>query len=265
MADGLKDRMRLRHALNLAMEVQQNLLPSNKPQIPGIDIAARSQYCDETGGDYYDYLDVEEMGENKLSIALGDVTGHGIAAAMLMASARGVLRSHVQERGSLGELLMHVNRSLVADTAGTRFMTMFLGVVDVSTMSLRWTSAGHDQPLLYDPDSGKLIDIPGENGLPLGVMDSETYHEQIHTGLRAGQIMLIGTDGLWESRNPADELFGKDRVRDAMATLAHLSSAEIEAGIYQRMHEFCAGRPLHDDITYVVIKFLNPSPKGASQ
>ena len=256
MADGLKDRMRLRHALSLAMEVQQNLLPSHKPQVPGVDVAARSQYCDETGGDYYDYLDVEEMGRETLFIALGDVTGHGIAAAMLMATARGVLRSHVQQRGSLGDLLMHVNRLLVADTDGSRFMTMFLGVVDISSMSLRWTSAGHDQPLLYDPDSGKLMDIEGENGLPLGVIETETYEEQIHTGLRPGQIMLIGTDGLWESRNSAGEFFGKERVRDAMAALAHLSAAEIEAGIYQRLQQFCGGRANDDDITYVVIKFI---------
>lgn len=257
MADGLQDRMRLRHALNLAMEVQQNLLPAHKPKVVGVDVAARSQYCDETGGDYYDYLNIEEMGSNTLFVALGDVTGHGIAAAMLMATARGVLRSHVQQRGSLGDLLKHVNELLVVDTGGTRFMTMFLGAIDVSSMSLRWASAGHDQPLLYDPTSGALIDIEGENGLPLGVLDSEEYTEQVYGGLRSGQVMLIGTDGLWESRNHADELFGKERVRDAMAALAHLSAAEIEAGIYQRLQEFCDGRAILDDITYVVIKFTD--------
>src|SRR5262249_54138774 len=95
MADGLQDRMRLRHALSLAMEVQQSLLPRGTPRVHGLDVAARSKYCDETGGDYYDYLEVEGMGPNRLLIALGDVMGHGIAAAMLMATARGILRSHV--------------------------------------------------------------------------------------------------------------------------------------------------------------------------
>jgi sigma-B regulation protein RsbU (phosphoserine phosphatase) len=255
MADGLTDRMRLRHALNLAMEVQQNLLPSQKPKVPGIDMAARSQYCDETGGDYYDYLDVEEMGKGTLFLALGDVMGHGIAAAMLMATARGVLRSHVQQRGSLGDLLSHVNRLLVEDTGGTRFMTMFLCVLDVGTMSLRWASAGHDQPLLYDPATKTSTEIQGEGGMPLGVIDSESYAEQLHTGLRAGQVMLVGTDGLWESRNPAGEFFGKERVIEVMAALAHLSAAEIEQGIYQRQQEFCRG-VLCDDLTYVVIKLV---------
>jgi sigma-B regulation protein RsbU (phosphoserine phosphatase) len=255
MADGLTDRMRLRHALNLAMEVQQNLLPTRKPHIPGVDVAARSQYCDETGGDYYDYLDVEEMGKNTLFLALGDVMGHGIAAAMLMATARGVLRSHVLQRGSLGDLLTHVNRLLVADTGGSRFMTMFLAVVDTGSMSLRWASAGHDQPLLYDPATGTSMEIQGEGGLPLGVMDSESYEECVHTGLRVGQVMLVGTDGLWESQNAAGELFGKDRVIEAMAALAHLSAAEIEEGIYRCQQEFCGG-VLCDDLTYVVIKLV---------
>ena len=103
MASGLKDRMKLRHALNLAMEVQQNLLPARTPVVRGLDIAARSKYCDETGGDYYDYLDVEGMGPNALMIAMGDVTGHGIAAAMLMATARAVLRSQVRIAGVAGQ------------------------------------------------------------------------------------------------------------------------------------------------------------------
>jgi len=185
--------------------------------------------------------------------------GHGIAAAMLMASARGCLRSRATQCPSLGELLTHVNRLLAADTGGTRFMTMFLGVIDMPTLSLRWASAGHDQPLLYDPATGKLMDIEGANGLPLGVMDSETYEERTHPGLRAGQIMLLGTDGLWESKNAAGEQFGKERVREAMTALAYLSAAEIEAGVYQRLKEFCGGRANDDDITYVVIKFGTPA------
>jgi sigma-B regulation protein RsbU (phosphoserine phosphatase) len=256
MADGLKDRMKLRHALDLAMEVQQTLLPSNTPRVPGLDIAARSKYCEETGGDYYDYLDVEGMGPHSLMIALGDVAGHGIAAAMLMATARGVLRSQVRTQGSLGKLLTHVNEHLAADTRGDRFMTMFLAVLDASTMSMRWASAGHDQPLIYDPESGLLTEIdPGGGGLPLGVSASEEYEELTYTQLRSGQVMLVGTDGLWEARNNDGELFGKSRVGEALAATAHLSAADIEAAIYTRLQTFCNGRSNDDDITYVVIKF----------
>jgi sigma-B regulation protein RsbU (phosphoserine phosphatase) len=256
MTAGLRDRMRLRHALDLAMEVQQSLLPRDTPKITGLDVAARSKYCDETGGDYYDYLDVEGMGPQSLLIALGDVTGHGIAAAMLMATARGVLRSQVRALGSLGTLLTNVNEHLVADTNGARFMTMLLALVDVTTMSMRWASAGHDEPLLYDSQLGQMIPIDGSaGGLPLGVAAGEEYHESTYGPLRPGQVMLIGTDGLWEAMNDAEEQFGKRRVGEALAALAHLPAAQIEAGIFERLIEYCGDHAIHDDVTYVVIKF----------
>lgn len=258
MAAGLQDRMRLRHALGLAMEVQQSLLPNRTPTIEGLQIAARAKYCDETGGDYYDYLNVESIGSNSLFVALGDVMGHGIAAALLMATARGVLRSQARIQGSLGHLLTHLNEHIVTDTKGDRFMTMFLAVFDASTMSMRWASAGHDQPLIYDPERGMLGEIdPHGGGLPLGVMETEQYEELTYTGLRAGQVVLFGTDGLWESKNAAGEEFGKERVGEAMAELANLSVAEIEAGVYQRLQAFCGGRANDDDITYVVVKIAS--------
>ncbi len=263
MADGLRDRLRLRQSLRMAMEVQQSLLPGRTPQVQGLDIAARSQYCDETGGDYYDYLQLEGIGSDALVIALGDVMGHGIAAAMLMAAARGVLRSHVRAENSLGNLLQHVNALLVSDAKKGRFMTMFLGVIDVPTMTLRWASAGHDQPLIYDPESGKVSEVDATGGgVPLGIEESETYQEQTYTRLRPGQVMLIGTDGLWESRNPADEMFGKERVGEAMTALAQRPAADIVDGIFQRMKTFCGGRPISDDITFIVVRIV--SERGAS-
>ena len=257
MSKGLQDRMNLRHALDLAMEVQQSLLPAKTPHVRGLEIAARSKYCDQTGGDYYDYLAVEGMSPNSLMIALGDVTGHGIAAAMLMATARGVLRSQAQSEDSLGKLLTHVNRHLVADTSGDRFMTMFLAIVDTETMSMRWASAGHDHPLIYDPESGLLTELDAEGGgMPLGVSPVEEYHELTFTGLHAGQVMLVGTDGLWEARGTSGELFGKDRVGEVIAATRHLSAAQIDAAIYERLQAFC-GRPSHDDdITYVILKLV---------
>jgi serine phosphatase RsbU (regulator of sigma subunit) len=255
MADGLQDRMRLRHALDLAMEVQQTLLPSHTPKIDGLDVAARSKYCDETGGDYYDYLDIEGLGPHSLVIVMGDVTGHGIAAALLMATARGVLRSQARTQGSLGHLLTHLNEHICSDTRGDRFMTMFLAVIDVKTMTMRWASAGHDQPIIHDRQRGLLTEIDETGGgVPLGVVDTEQYEELTYRELHPGQVMLIGTDGLWESKNPADEQFGKERVGQALAELAHLPAAQIEAGIYQRLKQFCDGRPNDDDITYVVVK-----------
>ena len=109
MTAGLRDRMRLRHSLALAMEVQQSLLPSDNPNIDGLDIAGHSAYCDETGGDYYDFLDITGLSDTTAAIAVGDVVGHGVAAAMLMATARGVLRSQCQEPGNLSDFLKNMN------------------------------------------------------------------------------------------------------------------------------------------------------------
>jgi serine phosphatase RsbU (regulator of sigma subunit) len=261
MAQGLKDRMRLRHALSLAMEVQQSLLPGHTPDVNGLDVAARSKYCDETGGDYYDYLDVEGLGPHSLFLALGDVMGHGIAAAMLMATARGVLRSQARTQGSLGHLLTHLNEHIATDTRGDRFMTMFLAVLDTRKMAMRWASAGHDQPLIFDPQTGVLTEIDADGGgLPLGVMATEQYSELTYAGLRPGQVVLVGTDGLWESKNAAGEEFGKQRVGNALKELSHLPAAQIEQGLYDRLQAFCGGRANDDDITYIVIKITAGSP-----
>ena len=143
-------------------------------------------------------------------------------------------------------------------------MTMFLALVDVPTMSMRWASAGHDQPLIFDPQSGLLTEIDaGGGGLPLGVSASEEYEELTYNGLGPGQVMLVATDGLWEARNNKDELFGKQRVGDAIAAHVHLSAAEIDAGIYSSLQSFCAGRANDDDITYVVIKMTAPDANRA--
>ena len=245
MAAGLQDRLRLRQALTLAMEVQQSLLPAQTPQVRGLDVAARSKYCDETGGDYYDYLTVEGIGPHSLVVALGDVMGHGIAAALMMATARGVLRSQARSQGSLGRLLTHLNEHVVTDTKGDRFMTMFLAVVDATELSMRWASAGHDLPLIYDPARGVAAEIEaGGGGLPLGVMATETYEEQTHSGLCPGQVVLVGTDGLWESTNTAGEQFGKERVGEALAEFAALALARSSRASTSVCRSSATGGPM---------------------
>lgn len=259
MVEDLQDRMKLRHALSLAMEVQQSLLPDGQPDVHGLDIAARSQYCDETGGDYYDYLELADVDDSALVVALGDVMGHGVAAAMLMATARGILRSHVRVQGSLGELMTHVNDLLVVDTAGRRFMTMFLGVIDIRSRVLRWSSAGHDPPFIYDPNDNVFLELEDGGGLPLGVVEGEAYEEMRFDGLTPGMILVVGTDGLWESQNMDDEQFGKDRLKKAIRELSDVDAdaATIEKELYRRLTSFCGERSIDDDVTYVVVKLMD--------
>jgi len=253
MAVDLQDRLRMRHSLAVAMEVQRSLLPEDTPTIEGLDLAGHSTYCDETGGDYYDFLEVAGLGDGTAAVAVGDVVGHGVAAALLMASARGILRSRCREPGTLGQLLSHLNDMLVIDTGGERFMTMLLMAVDTERRSIRWASAGHDPPIVYQPSSGQFLELDG-GGLALGILHGQTYDEYRLDEAEPHQILFAGTDGVWESANAGGEMFGKDRVRQILRDSAHLSAEEIGNRLRSELRQFCGHLPAADDVTFVVAK-----------
>jgi sigma-B regulation protein RsbU (phosphoserine phosphatase) len=252
MIDDLRDRLRIRHSLQVATEVQQRLLPPGPPTVTGLDVAGHSTYCDETGGDYYDFLVLEEAGPGRLLVALGDVMGHGVAAALIMAGARAVLRDRAVTAGSLAELLGRLNRLLAADLGGERFMTMHLSVID-SAGGFRWASAGHDPALVYDPAADRF-DEAKEGGLPLGIVADTEYAEYRLGPLRPGQVVFVGTDGVWEAEDERGEAFGKDRLRDAIRASAAGTAADVVKAVGDRLAAFRgAGKPT-DDVTFVVVK-----------
>jgi sigma-B regulation protein RsbU (phosphoserine phosphatase) len=253
MIGDLRDRLRLRHSLEVAMEVQQRLLPQRAPKVRGLDIAGHSTYCDETGGDYYDFLVLDEAAPDSVLLALGDVMGHGVAAALVMAGARAVLRDRVDAKGALAELMGRLNRLLAADHAGTRFMTMHLSVANSSTGTFRWVSAGHDPALIFDSLADAFEEIDAGD-LPLGIMDDTQYQEHAYGPLKPGQVIFIGTDGVWECPNEAGEQFGKPRLREAIRAAARASATDIVQAILDRLLAFRGQcRPV-DDVTFVVVK-----------
>ena len=256
MAVDLRDGLRLRHALSVAEAVQKSLLPQRLPSLRGLDLAAHSRYCEQTGGDYYDFLDVPDARPTALTLVIGDVVGHGIGAAVLMATARGILRSHCAAASSLAAMLDHANRQLVPVTEhdGGRFMTMLVVALDVSTGCLRWASAGHDMPLLYDAHADDFTELAGGLGLPLGVLAETDFTEATSRVLRPGQVLFVGTDGVWETRNPQGDFFGKPRVRDLLREAADQPATEIAARLDERLIAFRGRKTPQDDITYVVIK-----------
>ncbi len=253
MVRGLRDRMELRRSLHLAMEVQQSLLPADKPHIAGLDIEGHSTYCDETGGDYYDFLEVTGLSDNSIGIVVGDVMGHGIAAAMLMATARGILQSRSRVPGSLADILTHLNELLVEVTEGVRFMTMLLLSFDVDDRCLRWASAGHGPPLVYDPHHDEFLDLTG-GGLPLGLMEDAEYEEYEVRDLKPGTILLAATDGLWESQNSLGEEFGTDRVHDQIRSLHNSGAAAVSNGLHQSLQSFLGQVHQQDDVTFVTLR-----------
>jgi sigma-B regulation protein RsbU (phosphoserine phosphatase) len=259
MIGDLRDRLRLRHSLDLAMQVQQRLLPTAAPGVRGLEVAGHSTYCDETGGDYYDFLVLDRASPDALLVVLGDVMGHGVAAALVMAGVRAVLRDRVEAAGSLADLMGRLNRLISADHGGNRFMTMHLSVIDTKAETVRWVSAGHDPAIVYDPTADRFEEV-GEGELPLGVMDETEYPEHTHGPLRSGQVILIGTDGVWEMPDVKGEAFGKDRLRAVIRESAAGSAADIAQAIRNQLAAFRGDARQVDDVTFVVVKVLPVSP-----
>lgn len=253
MAHQLEDRIRIRQALEVAKEVQQNFLPKMDSRFPGFDIAARVQYCDETGGDYIDLI---TLGDQKLGVVVSDVTGHGVGAALLMATARALIRGRYGESGSLTDMMNSVNRKLAADIGETgRFMTLFFLEIDRPSRSLQWIRAGHDPAWLVtgNPSSLTLLDGPG---IALGVDDQYAFTARSVSSLSPGDLVIIGTDGIWETTGPHNTLFGKQRLEELISQNASRTAEEICNAVLKALNDFRGDIKQQDDISLVAIKVL---------
>jgi sigma-B regulation protein RsbU (phosphoserine phosphatase) len=254
MAAGLQERERMKHSLELAMEVQQKLLPRQAPRWRGLDLAGISHYCDETGGDYYDYLPLRHQGNGSLGIVVGDVSDHGVPSALLMTTARAFMRFRTSLPGGIDQMVSDVNRQLAADIEdGGQFMTLFFLHVDTAGRTLEWVRAGHDPALLYDPGEDDFIELKGK-GIPLGIDDRFAYQVNRRKGLSAGQVIVLSTDGVWEAHNREGEIFGKQRFQDLVREHAHRKAAAIVDAVVQGVRAFQGGIRAEDDITLVVVK-----------
>ncbi len=256
MAPKLLERVKLKNDMALAMEVQRNLLPERPPVIPGLDIAAISLFCDETGGDYYDFLSFSRERGDTCDVVLGDVTGHGVSAALFMATGRALLHARADEDPDPARCITMVNRLLCRDTQLTgRFITLFFLSMNLDTGELTWVRAGHDPALLYDPGRDDFEELMG-SGIPLGVEATWEYTENHRPGLCAGQLLVLGTDGIWEAMNPAGEMYGKDRFREVLRKNAGKTSQEIVDAVVDAVQDFVQPLRPEDDLTLVVIRAL---------
>ena len=256
MTVGLKERYRLRRSLDLAKEVQQNLLPKANPVVAGLDIAGKSVYCDETGGDYYDFISIGENDKHQIGVAIGDVSGHGISSALLMATVRSSLRQRASLTGTIAQIMSDVNRQLVQDVEDSgQFMTMFFLTLNTATRQLEWVRAGHDPGIVYDPGSDSFGELGGP-GIALGVDAEWVYEDNKKTDFSKGQIIILSTDGIWEARNKKGEMLGKEPILSAIRKNSSSGATQIIDSIFNTLNTFSDGVKIEDDITAVVIKML---------
>ena len=242
---------RLKTELELAAQIQFQLLPQKSPAVAGLDIAARSRPALQVGGDFYDFI--APVGW-PFTFAIGDVSGKGMSAALLMAMTRTVIRSKASSLPTpTPEVVLGYSNEIMYDdfTEVGMFATVFVGWYDPDTRSLFYANAGHS-PVIYCPADGSSIlleaDGPAMGVLPLSLSENHKIHFQ------PDDLLVITTDGFNEASNSAGEMFGMTRLLQLIDSVASISASEISAAIFKAVQDFSAGRPQDDDQTLVIIK-----------
>jgi serine phosphatase RsbU (regulator of sigma subunit) len=242
---------RLHRDVQMARDIQTGLLPEQAPEVPGYDIAGCSVPAEMVGGDYYDYI---ELDRDRLGICLGDVSGKGVAASLLMANLQATLRGQAPITGTAQECVRWANRLLFRSTAPERFATLFYCILDPHAHELTYCNAGHERPLLMACDqAGDCTEELTVGGLVLGVLDDYEYSEG-KIALQPGASLLIYSDGLTDAVDPMDRAFGVDRVRQALKELAQAPAKETLDGLLAAVAKHASGAAAFDDITLIAIR-----------
>ena len=233
-----------RHEREEAAAVQRGMLPHDIPRVTGCEVAAAWRPLDAVGGDYVDIL---KIGENKLALCIADAIGKGMPAALLMSNIQAAVRSLASDCPA--DLTGRVNRLVVRNTNGRRFITCFYGVVDSATRRLHYTNAGHNAPFLAREDGE--IERLGRGGAVLGIFPEHAY-EEATIDLRPGDRLLLFTDGIPEVENAAGEQFGEQRLGDLLRRFRHLEAMPLQRKLLSAASDF-AGGDFSDDVTLIVM------------
>lgn len=242
------DRQRLEHELQLASEIQQRFQPTAPPQVPGYELQGISFPCYEIGGDYYDFIERED---GRLIITLGDVSGKGTAAALLMSSLHAAVHAQAASHDSLVDTISAVNRYLAENIPPNRFVTLFYAELNPVTGALSFLNAGHNPPLIVH--QAGTIEQLSSGGLPLGIKPDAVFREG-RTQLQPGDVLVIYSDGVSEAGNPQGEEFGVKRLSDTVMRNIESSASGIRDRIESALTKFSEGTAAADDITLVIVK-----------
>jgi sigma-B regulation protein RsbU (phosphoserine phosphatase) len=250
-----KEKERLQSEIEIAREVQQQLFPRQAPQTASWRITAVCQPARMVSGDYYDYA---VLPDSRVVLAIGDVAGKGISAALLMASLQSALRSQLQVAGDSGSglstavLVERINRQLYAATSPEKYATLFLGIYDPANGVLTYTNGGHLPPALIRAGSATRLEV---NGTIVGAFPAAAYREN-RVELEPGDLLVAFTDGATESENSYDEMFGEDRLAELIARHAGRSDEEIVQAVAAGIREWTGSDELQDDLTLLLIRRL---------
>jgi serine phosphatase RsbU (regulator of sigma subunit) len=248
LVDQRLERERLERELALASEIQQRFQPTAPPIVKGYELQGISFPCYEIGGDYYDFI---ERDDGRLVIALGDVSGKGTAAALLMSSLHAAVHAQSGSHNSLVATISAVNRYLADNIPANRFVTLFYAELDPESGALAFLNAGHNPPLIIH--SAGTVEQLASGGLPLGIKRDAEYREG-RTQLQHGDVLVIYSDGVTETVSPSGEEFGPTRLYEAVSRNIEASAAGIRDRIESSLTKFSQGTSAADDITLVIVK-----------
>ncbi len=236
------------HDLDQAAEIQRGLLPLGAPEAAGFDIAGYNAPCRTVGGDYFDFL---RLPDGRLGLALGDVAGKGMPAALLMSSLHARVQVIFEQSSELSENLQRLNRSVTANCPRNRFITFFFAALNQETGELSYSNAGHNPPFVVHSDgSSEVLDA---TGMVLGITPRASYAER-HCKLNPGDLLLVFSDGVTEAASPSGEEFGEARLLEVIRSHRHASAACIIDEITRELAVFTGACPPADDITLVVVR-----------
>ncbi len=250
------DRLSLKNDLEIAREIQQAMLPGGIYRAAGVETLGLSRPANTVGGDFYDIL---PLGDGRLVVAVGDVSGKGSPAALLMALLLAMMRTLVDERLEPAELMARLNVQVVRHSPGSRFITLFYGVFQPATGELTYVNAGHMPPLVLRSDGTcqRLTD----GGIALGMFDASTYTAG-HTRLRPTELVAVYSDGITEAENPAGQPFDDQGLEAALNANRERDLPAIGAAVVRAVEVHTADTRFADDLTILLLRSSAPAPAG---
>ena len=249
----MAQRERLNRELEIAREVQEHLFPQRLPSMPGLDYCGRCRPAREVGGDYYDFL---ELPEGRLGIAIGDVSGKGIGAALMMASLEASLRGQASVGHDLPELMKRVNSLVYEASSANCYATLFYAEYDPRSRQLSYVNAGHNPPVILRKSAAACQVFRLETGGPVIGLLRQCYQQESFP-LEPGDLVVLFTDGVSESMNARDEEWGEDRLIESAKACYGLPALEVMTRILDAAEAFAGGASQHDDMTLVVLRVLS--------